>query len=359
VPDHHQRDHPLNQKLTPNQLVLIVIATVLLFMAAFSFYLLQDPTAPLPFSRPPAATTATLLPPVIPSNAATSSTPIPTRQTSYTPFATLLTLTPGTLTQSPNQSETVTPEGTVSPTNPTNTSKPTSSGTVLYTLTPTSAIITTSPTVTGTLSAGENGVIGQVLQNDTPVANVVVVFEDDTSARKAYTDASGHYWFTTHAPGTFFTLSFNQPDNPQLTPTDEIASLAWIEGNLPTGVDIINLPDFEISLNLNGSIFELQTPANDARFSAAAISSSNKIQFDWSSYNLGGSYHIELVSNDTDELVWSSNQLVPTTFMWDGTLSDGTHITEGAYSWRVAVTKSSGIYVVIIFSQQRDLIFDP
>ncbi|MFZ2095266.1 MAG: carboxypeptidase regulatory-like domain-containing protein [Anaerolineales bacterium] len=348
----------MNQKLTSNQLLLIIIATALLFLTAFSFYLLQDPTAPLPFSRPPVTITATNLAPVITFTAAPSSTPIPTRQTSYTPFATLLTLNPGTSSQSPNQSETITPEGTVSPTVPTHTLNPTPSGTLLYTLTSTSASITASPAVTGTLSAGEIGVTGRVLQNGTPVVNVVVVFEDDTPARKAYTDASGHYWFTTLAPGTSFTLTFNQADNPQLSPTAEVASLAWIEGNLPTGVEIIDLPDFEISLNLNEMIFELQSPENGADYPATAINSSTPLPFVWSAYNPGGSYHIELVSDDTDELVWSSNQLTSTTFSWNGTLSDGTHISEGSYYWRVAVTKSSGIYNVIIFSPPRDLIFN-
>jgi hypothetical protein len=348
----------MHQKFTPNQLFLFVIATILLFMAAFSFYLLQDPYAPLPFSRP-TATSTTTLPPAITFTTAPSSTPIPTRQTSYTPFATLLTLTPGTPSQSSNQSVTVTPEGTVSPTVPTNTLHPTTTGTFVDTLTPTSIIITASPTITSTLSTGEHGVTGRILQNGTPVANLVVSFKDDTPSRKALTDSSGHYWFITLAPGSAFTLTFNQSDNPQVTPAAEITSLARIEGNLPTGVNIIDLPDFEISLNLNGMLFELQSPVNGATYPASAINLSYPIPFTWSLYNLGGSYHVELISSETDELVWSSGQLASTRLNWDGTLNDGTHISEGIYYWRVAVTKSLGGYVVDIFSQPWNLLINP
>jgi hypothetical protein len=45
--------------------------------------------------------------------------------------------------------------------------------------------------------------------------------------------------------------------------------------------------------------------------------------------------------------------------MWNGTLDDGTHISQGAYWWRVAVTKSLGNYVLDIFSQQFDILFNP
>jgi hypothetical protein len=344
---------PMDQKITTQQLLLIILATALLFVAAFSFYLLQDPTAPLPFSSPPSST-ATIQAAFNTSISMPSSTPIPTRQTSYTPFATLLTLTPGTA----SLVGTLTPEGSTSPSPPGNTLRPSPSRTLSHTLTSTSPSITSSPTVTGTLSTGEHGVTGRILQNGTPVANVLVEFEDDTSARQSSTDSSGHYWFKTLAPGTSFSLTFDQTDNPNLTPSDQISSLAWIEGSLPTGVEIIDFPDFEISLYLNGMIFELQNPLSGAAFSADAIGLNNRLQFSWSLYSLGGSYHIELFDYDTDELVWSSNQLASTNFMWDGTLNDGTHITEGTYYWRVAVTKSLGNYVENIFSQAWYLLFN-
>lgn len=347
------------KNLTPNQLFLFAIATVLLLMAAFSFYLLQDPSAPLPFLPPPTTSTSTPLPQLITITTAPSSTSIPTRQTSYTPFANLLTPNPENPSEVPDQSETAITGGTTSPGVPTNTATIIPSGTSPYTLTPTYTTITPSPMVTGTLSTGEYGITGRVIQNGTPVANIVVEFEDDVAPRQASTNSGGYYWFTTLAPGTAFTLLFNQDDNLQLTPASELASMAWIEGALPTGVSIIDLPDFEISLNLHGMIFELQSPVDGATYSTAAISPSNPIQFVWSLYNQGGSYHVEVGPNGSDQTVWISNQLTSTNYMWDGTLDDDTHISEGAYWWRVAVTKSLGNYIVVIYTQQLDILFNP
>ena len=335
------------------------MAAVLLLLAAFSFYLLQDPSAPLPFAPPPATNTLTPLPPSSTHTMAPTSTSIPTRQTSYTPFATLSTPNPESHTQAPDLTLTTVPGGTTSPGVPTNPGSSLPSSTSLYTVTPGSAIITPSPTITRTLTSGEYGITGRVIQNGTPVANVLVEFQDDVAARQAFTNLGGHYWFTSLAPGTTFTLAFNQTDNPQLTPAPEIASLAWIEGSLPTGINIIDLPDFEVSLNLSGMIFELQTPVDGATYSAAVISSSNPIQFVWSLYSQGGSYHVELGPSGSNEPIWTSSQVASTNFMWDGTLDDDTHISNGTYWWRVAVKKSLGNYVAVIYAQQSDILFNP
>jgi hypothetical protein len=357
--DCRHQEHPMIKNLTPIQLLLIAMATVLLLLAAFSFYLLQDPSAPLPFAPPPATRTYTPLPPSPAKTTTPTSTSIPTRQTSYTPFATLSTPNLETPSVVPNQSETALPGGTTPPGLPTSTATFSPSGTSPFTQTPTSASFTSSPTVTETLSAGEYGVTGRVIQNGTPVANVVVEFQDDVAPRQSTTDSSGHYRFTTLAPGTTFSLTFNQGDNPQLTPVLEITSFAWIEGTLPTGINIITLPDFEVSINLNGMIFELQTPVDGATFSAAVISSSNPLQFIWSLSNLGESYRVELGPNGSDESVWISGQQASTNIMWDGTLDDGTHISQGAYWWRVAVTKFPGNYVENIYTQKFDILFNP
>jgi len=199
-----------------------------------------------------------------------------------------------------------------------------------------------------------------VLQNGTPVANAVVEFVDDVAPRQSTTIPGGHYWFTTLAPGTTFSLTFRQSDNTRLTPASDITSLAQIKGTLPSLVNIIDLPDFEISINLNEMLFTLQTPADGATYSPSAISSINPIQFIWTVYSLGGPYHIELGPQGSDQPIWTSGQITSTNlFMWDGTLNDGTHITGGTYWWRVAVTKSLGNYFVVIFTHTYDLLFNP
>ena len=366
VIEHHQRILPMIKNLTPNQLLLIAIATVLLILAAFSFYLLQDPSAPLPFAPAPGTSSSTPFSPAL--TIITAPTALqPTRHTSYTPLFAFVTPIIGTPPELKTQSETTLPIVTSSPTRPTlaPTSRP--PGTPELTATPPSAqptiyrtaSSTPSPTATGTLSPGEYGVIGRVVQNGTPVANVVVKFADDVAPRQASTNLGGHYWFITLAPGANFTLTFNQPDNPRLTPTSEVASLAWIEGTVPTSGGIIDLPDLEVSINLNGVIFELQNPADVTSFSASSISSSNPIQFIWSLYNQGESYYIELGPKESDEPIWSSDELASNNFMWNGTLDDGSHIAQGIYWWRVAAIKPLGNYFLVVYTQQFHISFTP
>jgi hypothetical protein len=220
---------------------------------------------------------------------------------------------------------------------------------------------TTSPTpsTTPTFSAGEYGVVGRVVQNGNPLPNVLVKFADDTAPRQGITNSGGHYSFLTLAPGTTFTLTFNQADNPNLTPTADIASMARLEGTLPTGVNPIDFPDLEISINTGGMIFALQTPVDGASYSAAAINSSNPIQFIWSIYSQGGTYHIEVGPNGTDEPAWTSPPLTTSSYMWDGTLDTGSHITQGTYWWRVTSTRALSTYSVVIYTHSFDLIFNP
>jgi hypothetical protein len=392
LPDHAVRDYhyylpTMIKNLTTNQLILIAMAAALLLVTSFSFYLLQDPTAPLPFSLPPATSTST---PPSQALAATAilNTPTPTRRTSYTPLAVFFTPAISTTAELPTS---VAPPGTATASATfalTNVyPPPMPSGTIIFTSTPSSgtAVFTgtppsgtpvstgtppsgtvsptstsnTSPTTTATLSAGEIRVTGRVIQNGTPKSHVIVSFADDVSPRQSITDAGGHYSFITLAPGTNFTLTFKQSDNPGLTPITEIASQGWIEGTLPTGVNPIDFPDLEVSINLNGMIFEPLSPVDGATYSAAGINDANPIQFSWSLYSQGGSYSIELGPNGTNQPTWVSGQLASTSFMWNGTLTDGTHIVAGNYWWRVALKKSLGNYILKLYTQLFDLSFNP
>jgi hypothetical protein len=200
---------------------------------------------------------------------------------------------------------------------------------------------------------------GRILKNGTPVANVVVKFKDDVSPRQSTTDHGGHYWFTTLAPGSNFNLTFDQTDNPQLTPVADFASLGWIEGNLPRGSQIMELPDFELGLNLSGMIFQLQTPPDGSIYLATAISQNNPIQYYWSDYYQGEAYFVQLGPAGSDLPIWTSGDTTDTFLMWNGTVDNGTHITPGSYWTRVAVRKSLGNYTVTIFSQEHHLVFSP
>jgi hypothetical protein len=370
------------KNLTTTQLILIALAAMLLLVAAFAFYLLQDPAAPLPFIPPPATSTVTQ----IPAFTGTPLIPTPTHRTSYTPLAAFQTPQLGTpggqstqlgtpssypppasgtsratpvASSSPGQATQGNPypirTATTPAPRPSVTTGPTVTGTP-PTPTKTSSV---SPTATRTLAPGEISVTGRIVQNATPVANVLVTFADDTAPRQSRTDSGGHYSFTTLAPGTSFILTFNQTDNPNLTPPAEIASRIYIEGTLPQGVNPIDIPDMEISINLLGIIFEPQMPVDGAAYSASSINSSYPLQFIWTLYSLGGSYHVELGPNGSDEPIWTSPLLAASNYSWDGTLDDGSHITQGSYWWRVSVTKSLGNYVEVIYTQPFDILFNP
>lgn len=349
---HGGRDRPnleadVIKNLSSTHLLLVAIAAVLLLVAAFSFYLLQDPSATLPFSAPPATSTPSFTAPTLTIQPSETSTP--TRHTTYTPFATRYTPT-----STGNPPVTIAPTTQIVP-GPTTTP----SRTFSITVTPTTSSITPSPTITQTLSLGETGVTGRIVLNGTPVANAVVEFKDDVAARRSSTNQSGHYWFTTLAPGTAFSLTFNQSVNPQMTPAASLTSLAWIEGTLPLGVNPIDMPDFEISINLNGMLYSLESPVDGATYSASHINDSSPIPFVWSIYNLGGSYHIELGPNGSTQPSWTSSELSSTHYMWDGTLDNGNHIAQGAYWWRVAAKRSLSNYVIVISTQPWDIVFNP
>jgi hypothetical protein len=371
--------HPMFKNITTNQILLIAIATVLFLLAAFSFYLLQDPSAPLPFAPPSPSSTVTSMPLSQTYTFTPSSTGTPTRQTSYTPFASPATTGIGTPLEVTGTLETASPipSGTTSPLLPTNTSTiqppassaypllPTNTSTIQPPITATSpftpvpATASVSPTTSPTLITGEYEVTGRVVQNGTPVANVAVEFEDDDPPRKRTTNSGGHYSFITLAPGTTFTLAFKQIDNPQLIPAPEVASFARIEGTLPTGIDIIDLPDLEVSINIEEMIFELLTPTNGATFSAAAINSTNPIQFVWTLYNEGDFYQVMLGANGSDNSIWVSDETTLTNWWWNGTLDNGSHITQGAYWWCVAVKKSLGDYDFTACTQKSYIVFSP
>jgi hypothetical protein len=353
------------KNLTSHHVLLLAIAAILLLMAAFSLYLLQNPSAPLPFVPVPATITATLSPPTQSLISRPSDTPLPTRQTSYTPFATLLTSPPSTIspglgTTVANPSQTITPATTVPSQASTKLPSPTTAHTPSATVHPATPSITPSPTITNTLSPGEVGVTGRVLRNEIPSGNVSVEFKDDVAPRRSSTNHDGYYWFTSLAPGTAFSLTFDQAGNPALSSAINITSLAWLEGTLPTNISpIITLPDLEISIDLDDIFFELQTPTDGAAYSSAVINSSNKIQFIWNPYTSGGPYHVELGPHGSDQPIWTSSQDTSLYTFWDGTLDNGNHITQGTYWWRVAITRLLGNYTEVIFTQPWDIQFNP
>ena len=349
-----------------SRLLLIGLAALIFLLAALALFLLHPPAA-LPEGVIAASTTT------LPSNenlVTPGTSPqigefpdTRTPRTSYTPFATRLTLEASATQPLPSPtvyaaSPTPTPTGAYTP-------LPTASPTVTPTLgagtpSPTPPIIATPiPSATATLAAGEYALTGQVLLNGTPLAGLTLSFVDDQPARNAVTNAEGRYWFTTYALGADFTILFEQSANPQLPASNQRASIAILQGVIPSGSQVISLPNMELSLVIEGQTFELLTPANEAAYSAAVITAANQIQFSWSTYNQADLYYVELEDNDTDEIVWSSDDTTDTYVMFDGTLDNSTHITQGIYTWMAAASRPLTSYRLTVYAQPRSLVMNP
>ncbi|HSQ16279.1 MAG TPA: carboxypeptidase regulatory-like domain-containing protein [Anaerolineales bacterium] len=356
----------MNAHKTSNELlVLIGLIAFIFLLAALGLFMLSSPgrsLLPEASSSPgQMAFTRTITPDD------TGRTLTNTPRTSYTPFATRLTVIPEAPTQAPPIPGTPTITFTPVSATPTATTDPyplPATQTLNATFTPTSAnstpsatpVYTLTPGPSPTLAPGQTGISGRVVQNNAPLAGVVVSFRDDQPTRTAVTDAQGRYWFTTLAIGIDFVLTFEQSTNPQLASSTQIASTALIYGYLPTSGTVVNLPDLEISVVLNGQTFEPTSPVDGAVFSAANLTT---IQLVWTAYPQVEYYYAELSRIDTDELLWGSENTTSTTVMFDGNLDDGTKITAGSYYWVVAANRPSGDYYLTIYSQLRDIVINP
>jgi hypothetical protein len=356
------------RNLSSPPLLLIGLAALIFLLAALGLFLLQAPSSARPegAAASPSAAATTGLP-----LAAVSLPPTLTPRTSYTPFATRLTLP--AVTEAPVITISPTPSPGSGTASSTASAMPyPGPGTqVIPTASPTTALLpgTPSPTVTitstptsgptTTLAAGETGISGRVVQNGTPLAGITVEFRDDQPARTAVTDSEGRYWFKTMAIGADFTLTFDQTANPQLTTSTPIAYIALMYGYLPAGSQVISLPDLEISLVLNGQTFEATSPADGAAYSAATITSANPVPFVWTAYNQADMYYVELTTAETDEILWGSENTTSTTVMFDGTLDDGTNISAGSYRWLVAASRPTGNYRLVVYTRPRSLLVNP
>jgi hypothetical protein len=358
-----------------SELLLIGLIAFIFLLAAAVLFLLQRPSTLPPVAVVPSASQASSSTPGMPlpvGASPTAVTPgIPAARTSYTPFATRLTLqaettgqftptgsTPGSPTLTPDPR---TPSPTPTPVTPYPGVQP-SPTTILLPGTPSpTATNTSTPTFspTATLAAGEFGISGRVTLNGVPVAGVTVSFRDDQPSRSAITDSQGRYWFTTYAIGVDFLLSYEQAANPQVTPATSIASAVSLYGYLPSGTTLITLPDLEISLVIAGQSFEPTTPLSGATFSVANITAANPIQFVWTTYNQAQDYYIELCQADNDAILWGSENTTSTNVMFDGILDDSTHITAGSYNWYVAANRVLNDYTITVYTQPRSLVVIP
>jgi len=345
----------MNKNTNPELLLLIGLAALIFLLASVGLFLLQDPTAPLPWAAA-ASNTPTSIPQMSPTRTQLS-TQTPVIMTSYTPFATRLVTDTGTVLPSPTGSLTAAVPTSI-------TSSPIISTTPSPTFTPgtppaTSPSSTLTPSITPTLGPGEFGLTGRVVQDGTPVSGVLVTFTDDLPARISVTNSDGNYWFITLAVGASFTVTFELEENLQLDPSMPVAETVLLQGFLPSGSPVITLPDLDINTLIDGQSFEPTIPADGAARDTDNITPLNPIQFTWTTYIQADYYFVELRSSDKDESQWISEKTIFTNVIFDGELDDGTHIGPDSYNWFAVASRPIGAYRLTVFAQPRSLVIDP
>jgi hypothetical protein len=235
-----------------------------------------------------------------------------------------------------------TPTLTLTP-NPSGTPTATPTSTPTPTLTPTSNSTTPQPTPS---SSGQ--ITGSLLLDGSPAAGgVKVKLEDQTHKVVAETTvgADGLYTFPDLSPSSEgYTLLFAREWNSQYE-IDEVISWGWLG---PIAVEKganVELPDFDISL----LGFEQVNPEPNADFSAVNISAANPVQFKWTAYPGAAKYWIDLVRGEEQNVLWQSGPVQTTSFDFDGTVGDGTHIQPNEYWWGVGAWRELGSYKVAVY----------
>ena len=200
---------------------------------------------------------------------------------------------------------------------------------------------------------------GRVVQDGAPVGAGIVIELEDHDTVTTTTDAEGYYAFNAVSLDGNFSVTFAQEWNAQLS-AGSVASWAWLDGFAPSGDLTFELPDLEISLEVESQRFAQMAPADGASFSAGQLSCQNPIRFEWTPYPDAMHYWVDLGVEGEDTPVWQSSLLFPTSYSFCGTLSDGSSIEAGAYWWNIGVQKEAGsVYRLTAYGHPWSLIIDP
>ncbi len=282
-----------------------------------------------------------------------TGTPSPSSTATPVPGNTLSDDTPETM-HSPVDTPTDTPVPSPTPTQPflaTDTSTPIGS---TPTWTPTS---TDTPTPNPTpLAPGR--ITGRVLLDGVPVSgNVALRLEDQAYNLIAETivGADGVYVFPDLDPSSEgYNVVFAQERNAQYS-IDQVASWGWIGPIAVEDGKVIEVPDFEISLQG----FEKINPEPNASFSAAALSSENPILFEWTAYPQADTYWVDLARGEEQEVVWQSTRVQATSLAFDGRVGNGTHIQPGEYWWGIGARRELGPYLLTVYGYLPVFMIEP
>jgi hypothetical protein len=261
-----------------------------------------------------------------------------------------------------------TPEAMHSPVDtPTDTPVPSPTPTLPFLATATPTPIGSTPTSTPTstdapapnptpLAPGR--ITGRVLLDGTPVrGNVALRLEDQAYNLIAETTvgADGVYVLPDLDPSSEgYNVAFAQEWNAQYS-IDQVVSWGWIGPIAVEDGEVIEVPDFEISLQG----FKKINPEPNASFSATALSSENPILFEWTAYPQADTYWVDLVRGEEQEMVWQSTRVQATSLAFNGRVGNGTHIQPGEYWWGVGARRALGPYLLTVYGYLPVFMIEP
>lgn len=221
---------------------------------------------------------------------------------------------------------------------------PTSGLNTLVVSTPT---LTPTPTVSVTPAPnGPGAITGRVLLNGAPAGGVKIKLEDQAQKTIAETASGGdgRYSFSNlAASGSGYNVVFAQEWNPHFN-LEQVVSWAWLGPVAVQNGASAQLPDVDVSL----LGFEPGKPAANATFSAASISPSNPIKFEWSAYPQATKYWVDLAHGQNQNVIWQA-VAQGTSLDFNGKLSNGAQIQPGDYWWGVGARRDLGGYKLTVY----------
>jgi len=239
--------------------------------------------------------------------------------------ATAASVPVSTPTPSPEQVQSATPTPTVTP-------SPTPSATVTH-----------EPTLSSPARISGRILLGGV----PPGADVVLGLEDQTYNRVAEitVGADGAFTFSNvPASDSGYNVVFSQKANPQYQ-IEQVISWGWLGPISLTAGEIIELPDFDISLLGFGQT----APAPNATFSAANISAAAPIVFEWNAYPQASAYWVDLTQGEEQNVFWQSPAVQLNRYSFDGAVANGQRIQPGEYWWGVGAIRQLGPYKLTVY----------
>jgi hypothetical protein len=222
---------------------------------------------------------------------------------------------------------------------------------------PTSTPTTTDTPAPNPTPLAPGRITGRVLLDGVPVGNVALRLEDQAYNLISETTvgADGAYVFPDLAPSSEgYNVVFAQEQNAQYG-IDQVVSWGWIGPMAVKDGDVIEAPDFEISLQG----FEKINPEPNASFSAAALSAENPILFEWTAYPQADTYWVDLARGEEQEVVWQSTRVQATSLAFNGRVGNGTHIQPGEYWWGVGARRELGSYVLTVYGYLPVFMIEP